>query len=181
MVDEKTTKVSETKNKGGRPTKWKPEFNQKLIDYFTVEPYKQVVIGMTERETVRKDGMVSKTRSEQYKLVPNPTPYLEDFAWELGVSYMTLYEWAKEENKDKYPGFSEAYTRAVQLQQRHFVENGLAGITPPGAFIFVAKAISKMRDGDADTSTNIINIITAVREQAQVAPISVADRNLLSD
>lgn len=59
-------------NLGGRPTKYRKEFCEKLIDH------------------------MAKGLS------------FETFGTEIGVCKFTIYEWAKEENKHKYPGFSNA-------------------------------------------------------------------------
>lgn len=122
------------KKPNGRPTKWAPEINDMIVEFFSAEPNREV-------ERVNR-----KTGAAYSELVPNPLPHLSAFAREIGVSHDTLCEWAKEENREKYPGFSEAYKKAKQLQKEFLIENGLNGLYNPAFAIFTAKNITDMRD-----------------------------------
>ena len=116
--------------KAGQPTKWKPRFNQDIIDFFTVdEPYRE-----------------HEDDKSKIQLIPAILPLFENFAHKIGVNGDTLVEWAKEENKKKYPGFSAAYARAKQLQQAQLVQGAIAGAYAPQFSIFLAKNITNMRD-----------------------------------
>lgn len=78
-------------NLGGRPTKFRPEFCEKLIDH------------------------MAKGLS------------FETFGAEIGTSRTQIYEWAKPENRDKYPGFADAKSFA-QEECRKFWETVGGGI-----------------------------------------------------
>lgn len=174
--------VKKTVNKGGRPVgsgKWKEEYNKAIVAFFDVEPYKKEIIGEQVSETIKPDGTKRVSKNFNYRLVPNSMPTFEDFAASIEVTKQTLYNWADPENVDLYPGFFDAFTRAHELQRRFIVENGFAGVAPPAAFVFVAKAVGGMRDGDESKNTNINVVIAGIREQAKIAPIPVDNRNLL--
>lgn len=121
-------KTIPVRNKSGRPTKYKPEFCDEIITFFKRKPF----------ELVRTAFGVKK--------VPNTLPTFHEFADTIGVNEDSIVEWAKEENKEKYVGFSAAYKKAKDLQKYFMVENALNGAYNPTAFIFVAKNITDMRD-----------------------------------
>lgn len=107
------------KHPGGRPTKYKPEYCKKIVEYFSCELTK--IVGN--------------------KVLPNDLPTLSGFAFSIGVNQDTLHEWTS-----VHPEFSEAFNIAKQKQKDFLVANGLAGLYPPASFIFVAKNITDMRD-----------------------------------
>jgi hypothetical protein len=119
-----------------------------LIEHFDV-PYFDVFL-KKEVTYVKGEGAtrVEKTEKE-YQKVPNKLPTLEDFAYDIGVDVDCMVNWAKAKDKRgrlKHPRFFGAYTRAKQLQKQFLINNGLAGLTPPSSFIFVAKNITDMDD-----------------------------------
>ena len=126
------------KNKGGRPTKYKPEYCKRLIAFFDIEKNKRVV--KKEKNITKSNGTVES--EIEYMLIAEDLPTFEKFARSIGVSYDTLIsEWAK-----KYKEFSEAYNTAKQIQKEFLTDNGLKGLYPPSSFIFVAKNITDMKD-----------------------------------
>ena len=99
--------------KTGSPTKYKPEYCQAIIRFFSVKHFK----------VVRK------------KQIANPIPYLKDFAWRIcKVDYVTVNGWSKD-----YPEFGYAYTIAKSLQETMFVSNSLKGLYDSRFAIFAAK------------------------------------------
>lgn len=155
IKDPKTGKivkgVAQHTNKNGtagQPTKYKPEYCDMMTEFFSGEKYKRVLIEDEERET--KTG---KTRKTKYKYMANDLPFLEAFARKIGVSYVTLYNWAHEkvdksnpESDYKNPEFFEAYKEAKQLQKEFLIVNGLNGLYMPSSYIFTAKNITDMKD-----------------------------------
>lgn len=113
----------------GQPTKWKPEYNQMIIDFFSISPY---------RESENIDG--------ERILIPNEMPFLIDFAMKIGVDTDTLGEWAKEENKEKYPGFSGAYRKSKVLQERFLAANGLLKMYDARFTMFFMKNVCGWKD-----------------------------------
>lgn len=133
----------------GRPTKYKPRYCQKLIDFFDVEPYE-------ERKIPHYKGS-GKNREhvwDDIKLIPRRLPTLRKFAKSIKVSYVTTYEWI-----NKYKEFSNAFTHAKEIRKEFLIDNALAGMYPPNTFKFVAVNLTDMRDvteviGDLYISVN---------------------------
>lgn len=118
---------------GGRPTKYKPEYCDEIVEFFSVEPTREV-----EVVTIDKKG----NESVRYEQKPNPLPQLVHFAAKIGVDDDTIVEWAK-----KHKEFSAAYNKTKRLQKAFLIENGLhAGRYAPAFAIFTAKNITDMRD-----------------------------------
>lgn len=125
------------KHAGGRPSLYKPEYCKAIVDFFTVEPIKMVVMDtMTEYD---QKGKIKK-QSNRSKPMPNRLPTFFRFAESIDVNQDTLHAW-----KEKHPEFSEAFTRAGELQREFLVELGLSGVTPPASFIFVTSNVSDWR------------------------------------
>lgn len=97
---------------GGRPTKYRPEYCEDIIRFFSRPLY----IKKTERKNI--DGEWVEVEHE----VPNETPFLIDWTEKIGVAHDAPYEWAK-----VHPEFSAAYYRAKKKQERFLVELGIKG------------------------------------------------------
>jgi hypothetical protein len=129
----KTDKAASTgKHPGGRPTKYRPEYCDKIIAYFS-QPRTRTI---TKRITT-KNG----TTIEQDQEVANPLPLFEGFASSIGVWVGTFQEWCKAHEE-----FARAYARAKQLQKEFLILNGTMGLYQPQFTIFVAKNITDMKD-----------------------------------
>lgn len=118
--------------KVGRPTLYKSEYCEKLIEFFDKEPYSEKLL-----KKVTKQGDVIEIPTN----VPSDFPTLAGFAIELGVSRDTLQEWAK-----VHPEFSVAYKRAKDFQERYLTVNGIKGLIQPAFSIFTAKNVIDWRD-----------------------------------
>ena len=105
---------------GGRPTKYKPEYCQQIIDHFDVPA------------TYTTD----KGEEKACKL-----PLVIDFAHKIGVNNDTLYEWAK-----VHPEFSESFKKGRKLQERIWIENSMKGLYNTAFTIFLGKNIFKWTD-----------------------------------
>lgn len=81
----------------GRPTKYKPEYCQAIIDFFDIP-------------THDTDGK------------PNTPPYIFRFCLSIGISKDCLHEWVS-----KYPEFSDAYRIAKEMQEKLMANNALTG------------------------------------------------------
>lgn len=130
--------IKNGKNVGGRPTKYKPEYCEQIVRYFSRRP--------TRRVEIKHYDKTGAYKWSDWRLEARPLPTFLEFSMKIGVDDDTLVEWSKEENKAKYPGFSAAYARAKELQKRFLIENGLNGSFNPQFAIFVAKNITDMKD-----------------------------------
>lgn len=139
-------KKSKTKTKGativlhpnkeskppGRPTDYRPEYAQILIDYFSVEPYREIM-----RQTITKSGDVIEVPVNE----ANDFPTLAGFAIKIGVCRDTLLEWSK-----VHPEFSGAYKRCKDYQENFLAINGNKGLINQPFGIFTAKNVIGWRD-----------------------------------
>jgi hypothetical protein len=154
-------------NKGGRPTKFKPEYVGKLIKFFDIEPYRKELVE-TSKEYY-KDGEL-KRESSKWKNIPNKMPTLYQFARSIKVSYWSVWNWAekggkakelekekkkeyteeelrkKEELRKGLEEFSKSYKEAKELQKEFLISIGLSGAAPSPFAIFTAKNVTDMRD-----------------------------------
>lgn len=150
--------ASQTHSKGGRPTKYKPEYAEQLIEYFESylkEPFTQQVVGRTTK--YYPDGKV-KEADEQYKVFPKGVPTIFGFARSIGVWDTTLQDWAKRRIGEKpedgkpdlrpleYPEFYRAYKQAVKYQTEFFNHAASSGMGSAAWMIFAAKNMIRWRD-----------------------------------
>lgn len=118
----------------GNPPAWKPEYNELIIEHFR-KPLQEGPY----REHFDDHGKA--------QLIPARVPTFEGFAVLVcGVSPDTLYEWAKEENKDKYLGFSDAFKHAHALQKEFLLANGTSNAGSPSFIQFFLKNNHGMKD-----------------------------------
>lgn len=124
--------IVKDKPKAGQPTKYKPEYCQQLIDYFSIDPTK-----ITEDETISSvdgDKLIARR-------MPQRMPWLEGFARKIGVHRNTLRDWC-----DLHPEFAEAYETAKDLQREFIVDVALSGAAPASFAIFTMKNVCGWRD-----------------------------------
>lgn len=127
-------------NSVGRPSKYKEEYCEQMINFFNV-PYM-----IDEEETYTdKDGYV-KTR---IKKVPNYLPMFERFAFTIGVHVDTLREWKKQ-----HEAFSAAYETCQQLQQELLINLTLRGAYKENFAKFYAQNITPLRDRSEQVITS---------------------------
>ena len=116
----------------GQPTKYKPEYCQQLIDYFSIEPLEII----REQEIIGAEGGKYVSRR-----LPQRFPWFEGFARKIGVHRNTLKNWCAE-----HPEFAEAYDTAKDLQREFIVDVALSGAAPPSFAIFTMKNVCGWRD-----------------------------------
>jgi transposase len=150
--------------KGGRPTKFKPEYIEQMIEFFSIDPERKEL--METVEEYGSDGQIRK-KGEKWKYVPNRLPTILKFAKSIGVPYVTVYRWAeqgedeelektikdgevisveKQKLREDLKRFRNAYNTAKALQKDFLLQIGLSGSAPPASFIFTAKNLTDMRD-----------------------------------
>lgn len=131
------------KRKPGCPSKYTPDYCKRIVEFFDIEPYREVEVTITH-----KDGS-EYTKTE---LKANDLRFLSAFARSIGVSQDSLHEWAK-----KYPEFCVALKKAKDLQAEHLITNGLHNTFAQPFAIFTAKNILGWRDKqDLELSGDVI-------------------------
>lgn len=123
----------------GRPTLYKPEFANLLIEFFTKEPYTTV-------DVPQPNGMVKRQR-----MATDP-PMLQTFAESIGVSKATVDAWATAINPDgspRHPDFCAAYAHARAMQESLFSRAGMLGLYEPRFLAFAMKNLCGWQDQPA--------------------------------
>lgn len=111
----------------GSPGKYKKEYAEMLIKYFTVPTFTTV--------WKRKYYTNGQVKEEEPVVVAGKYPTLEGFAISIGVTSRTLENW-----RDKYPSFGEAYEMALDMQKDILVVNSLGGQYNGNFAKFIASA-----------------------------------------
>lgn len=187
----KTSAVT-PENKGGRPTKFKPEYADAIVAYFDIEAYRTEIA--EETTEYFKDGEIRK-ESRKMRLTPNKLPTLLGFARKIGVDYLTVYRWAQKgeliaadvdgmEEKDPeraeldeaFVRFCNAYNVAKELQKEFLIAVGLAGAAPPASFIFTAKNVTDMRDKIERSDTVSHQVFFVPKEIAEKHGLELPER-----
>lgn len=135
--------LPESLNKGGRPTKYKPEHCQMLIDHFDIEPFYN-----REIPHYGKDGEVSWV---DIRREANRLPTLRSFAKKIGVDISTVYNWLDPKKGEFVPEFLDAFTQSKDLLKWFLIENGLIGTHNPVYAKFVAVNMTDMEDKSKNT------------------------------
>ena len=115
----------------GQPKKYKPEFAQQLIKYFTVEPYKTMATA---------DGC-------NLNYLPNKFPTFARFSADIMVTQKTMHNWYNALHPEDYDGvddegkslaltpvlpeWREAYDIAKGLQEANLTEGAMSGAYNP--------------------------------------------------
>jgi len=136
--------MSEENNPNGRPTLYKPEYCDEIVEFFNaVSPTKIV-----KKQVVQK-GQVVEIKVEE----PNGPPTLYGFAAKVGVDRDTLNEWA-----NVYPAFSVAKKKAKTIQANFIVQNGMTGFSPQPFSIFMMKCNHDWNENQATLPSTEIGI-----------------------
>lgn len=117
----------------GRPSKYKPEYCENIIEYFTRPLIKNVVT-----KTITK-GDGSEEVVEEIKGVAPATIF--GFAASIDVSIDTINEWTR-----VHPEFSDAVSKAKAIQANHLITNASEGLVPNSFAIFMMKNITNWVD-----------------------------------
>lgn len=128
----------------GRPTKYKPEYCQLLIEHFDIPFYKTIV-----EEKMSASGQVKELKRQ----VPNDFPTLEGFARKLGVVPDTLGNWSKEN-----PEFLGAIKVAKGIQKEFLKVHGLNGGYVSSFAKFIAVNVTDLVDKSEVKTENDHNV-----------------------
>ena len=124
----------------GRPTTYKPEYCQRLIEWFTGARTVQVL----KRRVVipRKNGKGEPQIAEEFVERPGKFPTFEGFAhFVCDANVASLRDWAL-----RHPDFSSACARARQLQKDWLCEVTTMGLGNPHWAVFLAKNLTDLRE-----------------------------------
>lgn len=102
-------------NPVGRPTLYKKEYCEMIIEHFKVQP--QIT---KSKKTYFADGQL---KSEEEYPVGAEFPTFQSFADKINVTVSTLWEWDKE-----YEEFSKAYAHAKELQEHIWLVNSMSNL-----------------------------------------------------
>jgi len=124
----------------GRPTKYRPEFAEKIVVYFDVEPEVEVKVE-------QPSGLVKLQRMSA------KPPMLVGFAKSIGVDLTTLNRWATEidagTGKPRWPDFADSYAHARELQEALIAQGALMGLYDSKACQFLLKNLHGWQDQPA--------------------------------
>jgi hypothetical protein len=110
----------EDKRSAGRPSKYRPEYAEKMIQYF-----------MSLANPIQERSLNTPGGGEKLELRPVSFPNFARFAVMIGVSRDTIHHWATEKDKNGHPvnpAFSDAYARARAIQEAVLLEGSMAGV-----------------------------------------------------
>lgn len=116
----------------GRPTKYREEYCEKIIQFFNRPKTKiltTVTTGKNDYEKVEE------------KEVAAPLPTLSGFALSINVNMDTLNQWCK-----VHPEFSESYKQAKELEAEFVVENAMRNLYAQPFSIFYMKNCHGWKD-----------------------------------
>jgi hypothetical protein len=123
----------------GRPTKYKPEYCQQIIDYFSNNDAYEIL----EHES-------DETRRKAFL---NRPIVMSGFAQKIGVDRGTIEDWAKARDENGAlvnPDFYHSYRTALTMQEKMIAEGGLAGVYNSN----IAQLMLKNHHGYRDVQVN---------------------------
>lgn len=129
--------MPKAKNKGGQPTKYKPEYCQGIIDYFNSE--------------------ITDAKGKY-----NDFPIIAGYAAKIGVNRDTLFEWAK-----VHPKFSDSLKAVKAKQEQILVKGAMTNNYNPTFAIFFAKNNLGYKDKPEDIPPDQLekeNFITEIAD-----------------
>ena len=157
-------KKKKAKGAGGRPTKYKPEYCEQMLEYFSIDP----LYDRVESTRYDKDGNVAgETTKETGSILPTFTR----FSLKIGVCDDTLSEWCK-----VHPEFSVAYARCKQLQEDVWKINALKGTYNAAFSVFLGKNVFGYKDKtEIEQNTTVTVMPTIMLENKQELLLDVGD------
>ena len=127
-------KVGDPKPEGyrfGRPTTFRPEYCQSIIDFFTRDSWELVYDAKGTAKVIPKDNI----------------PTLIRWCTSLGIHRRTVYDWIK-----TIPEFADAHDTAMELQKAFLMESGI--VHGSGGFAsFMLKCVHGMQEPKQESPT----------------------------
>ena len=137
-----TVRKPENQIKVGRPTLYRPEYPQLLVDYFTA--------------TLEEIPEVQVEVVPSLKFVQKPVvlPLLSTFASRLGTHRGTVWDWGV-----KHPEFSDAIEIAKEIQEEILLRMASHGGYAPGISTFMLKNLQDWKDkSEVDVTATAPNL-----------------------
>lgn len=119
---------------GRRPSGYKPEYCESVIEYFTRVREPRTI--ETNSEESDKDG-----RKTIYRNICAILPDMTGFCIELGISRDTLYNWQRDN-----PAFREACATARMIGESIAADRGNNGLYPAAPYQFYMKNVYGWKD-----------------------------------
>lgn len=119
----------------GRPTKFKVEYCQQIIDYFSNNDAYEVL--EHESDETRRKAFLNRPIT------------MMGFAQSIGVDYTTVYRWANDKDENgrlENPDFCNAFRAAMTMQEKMIIEGGMAGVYNPAISTMMLKNHHGYRD-----------------------------------
>lgn len=121
----------------GRPSLYRPEHCQALLDYFTFREPEHKVVG---------EGAGARVVT-----IPPMVPTFAGFADTIGVHPDTLLEWC-----DKHEEFSGAYARARARLEHHLINHGCTGVYAQNFTQFILKSRLGLKEPEAESTLKVV-------------------------
>jgi len=150
---------SQTHGQGrGRPSKYKEEYPESLLDYFNEylkNPSTQQIVERTIK--FYPDGR-EKEKFEKFKTASRGVPTIFGWCLQNKIRYITALRWSrmregeapekgeKDTRPFKYPDFCNAYKLVQEFQKEFILHAGMSGSAPPIFAMFAAKNMIGWRD-----------------------------------
>ncbi len=143
----------------GRPTLYKPEYCELIIEYFNRDPIETVKIEKMDESGECYDP-------PKFKMVREPCqcPTFEYFSAKIGVTRQTVSSWCK-----TYPEFLTAYETARAYQANIMLVNGMSGAYNAGFTGLSMKNMHGWKDKSEVENHHTVN---------QMAPVSLNNKQL---
>lgn len=116
---------------GGRPSDYREEYVEKIIEYFDQPLY------VMKKKQIASGGRKVIVEEER----PNSMPTFEGFAGKIKVTHKTLLNWCKDN-----PEFLQAYEHCKDIQKKFIMEHGMMGNYNPGFAKFIAVNVTDLKD-----------------------------------
>lgn len=133
----------------GRPSKYKPEFCDKIIEFFDRQPIESVEVTKED-----KNGDPYTVTTER----PCQCPTFEKFAADCGVARQTLHDWCKQ-----HPLFLDAYNKARGFQANIMLVNGMSGAYNSGFTGLSMKNMHGWKDKSEVDNNHSVNMMPSVK------------------
>ena len=134
IVQPHTYKKKENgKNATGRPSDYRPEYCQSIVEFMSIETH-EVYVDTTYYKPSSGDDPKWPLKSETNKMIANRFPTFQRRCHNIWVTMETMKGRTLE-----YPEFLSAYTKAKAIQESILVENGIQWAYNPWFAMFIAK------------------------------------------